>query len=167
MRLHSWVWLTAIVVDRKCNAQLSRNFPFLNTCPFRIKYGNVYLFLKWADVLLPRYYIKTENTALFSEFSELLIATHNGCKCAICEACQCGPLWRSIWLKWVNAKVMWRYWLSISNETGRSPSWCRWAELISQLKSSHFQNSSILFARFLVCSTSDQVTTDAFGNHLG
>jgi hypothetical protein len=35
------------------------------------------------------------------------------------------------------------------------------------LKSSHFQNSSILFARFLVCSTSDQVTADAFGNHLG
>jgi hypothetical protein len=41
------------------------------------------------------------------------------------------------------------------------------SDLISPLKSSHFQNSSILFIRFLVCSTSDQMTVDAFGNHLG
>jgi hypothetical protein len=41
------------------------------------------------------------------------------------------------------------------------------SDLISPLKSSHFQNSSILFIRFLVCGTSDQVTVDAFGNHLG
>jgi hypothetical protein len=41
------------------------------------------------------------------------------------------------------------------------------SDLISALKSSHFQNSSILFIRFLVCSTSDEVTVDAFGNHLG
>jgi hypothetical protein len=36
--------------------------------------------------------------------------------------------------------------------------------LISPLKSSHFYNSSILLARFLVCSTNDEVTADAFGN---
>jgi hypothetical protein len=35
------------------------------------------------------------------------------------------------------------------------------SDLISPLKSSHFQNSSILFIRFLVCSTSYQVTVDA------
>jgi hypothetical protein len=35
------------------------------------------------------------------------------------------------------------------------------------LKSSHFQNCSVLLESFLVCSTSDQVTADAFGNHLG
>jgi hypothetical protein len=39
--------------------------------------------------------------------------------------------------------------------------------IISPLKSSHFYNSSILLASFLVCSTSDQVTANAFGNLWG
>jgi hypothetical protein len=43
----------------------------------------------------------------------------------------------------------------------------RWAGLISPLKSSHFEKSSILLTRFLVCCTSDQVTVDAFGNLSG
>jgi hypothetical protein len=37
----------------------------------------------------------------------------------------------------------------------------------SPLKSSHIENSSILFARFLICSMSEQVTADAFGNLWG
>jgi hypothetical protein len=39
--------------------------------------------------------------------------------------------------------------------------------LISPLTSSHFEKSSILLARFLFCSTSDQVTSDAFRNRWG
>jgi hypothetical protein len=45
-------------------------------------------------------------------------------------------------------------------QEAKGPETYRWAELISPLKSSRFQNSTILLARFLVCSTSDQVTAD-------
>jgi hypothetical protein len=38
---------------------------------------------------------------------------------------------------------------------------------VSPLKSSHFQNCSVVSVSFLTCSTSDQLTADAFGNHLG
>jgi hypothetical protein len=40
-----------------------------------------------------------------------------------------------------------------------------WANLATKII--NFRNSSILLTRFLVCSTSDQVTVDAFGNLWG
>jgi hypothetical protein len=65
----------------------------------------------------------------------------------------------------LQGEMVWRISVHISftlEITSASVSW-----LISPLKSSHFQNCSVLLASFLVGSTSDQVTTDAFGNHLG
>jgi hypothetical protein len=59
------------------------------------------------------------------------------------------------------------YCLCTGTHISRSQPTISVSDLISPLKSSHFQNSAILFIRFLVCSTSDQVTMDAFGNHLG
>jgi hypothetical protein len=52
------------------------------------------------------------------------------------------------------------WWMRTNNETMKwmiYKIWLlyRWADIISPLKSSHFEKSSILLARFLVCCTSD------------